>query len=480
MKVSASLRRAGSGDEPSAPNDGNANRTTRRSFVRRVGGTGLGALLGASAVSGRVDATSGERESGPPFSGSDGTYFERATVAYEALQEYFYREDVPLYLERYPRQEGDTPYSYAWPFSQAMAATVDLFALTGGGDDSRYRDDVQARLDGLTRYWNPNEDPKGYDSYVRPPLGDGGEIYYDDNEWIGLELINLYRMTGDEHALTRARQVFDLVVYGWDDDPSHPKPGGVFWTQGSNQDRNTVSNAPGALLGLRLYRLSDDPEERAYYLDWSTRMYEWVDQHLRAPNGLYWDHVNIDGTVTKWIFTYNQGTMIGVNVLLYEISGEEQHLEEAERIADRALAYFGQDDRLYEEDMAFTAIFFRNLRRLQAANGDARLSRVVREYADEIWKRDLNPETNLVRRNGDGTTSLLQQAALVQINALLPMLLDPPRTDVDGDGETDYADVVDLFERFNSTAVRDDVGSYDFNGNGRLDFDDIVELIKLI
>ena len=50
--------------------------------------------------------------------------------------------------------------------------------------------------------------------------------------------------------------------------------------------------------------------------------------------------------------------------------------------------------------------------------------------------------------------------------------------DVNGDGEVTYADVVDLFENFDGSAVQDNPDAYDFNGNGRLDFDDITALFR--
>ena len=50
--------------------------------------------------------------------------------------------------------------------------------------------------------------------------------------------------------------------------------------------------------------------------------------------------------------------------------------------------------------------------------------------------------------------------------------------DVDGDGEANYDDAVDLFGRFDDSSVQDDPARFDFNGNGRLDFDDIVELFE--
>ena len=226
-------------------------------------------------------------------------------------------------------------------------------------------------------------------------------------------------MSGDEHALEQARRVFDLVVSGWDDDPTDPKPGGVFWTQASWSDtRNTVSNAPGAELGLQLYQLTDDSHQKSYYGEWAKRMYDWVNEYLRAPNGLYWDHIKMDGSIVKWVFTYNQGTMIGANVLLYQVTGERKYLAEAKRIANTALNYFDQD-RLHGEDLPFAAIFFRNLLFLDRFTDGRRYVDALREYADWLWNEQRDPETNLIRRNDQGSTDMIQQAALVQLYASL-------------------------------------------------------------
>ena len=141
-------------------------------------------------------------------------------------------------------------------------------------------------------------------------------------------------MTGDQAALARARQIFELVVYGWDTDPTHPCPGGSFWTQAPwSQDRNTVSNGPGAELGLQLYELTAGSTEKAHYLEWSTKMYDWVNGCLLAPNGLYWDHINLAGDIDKTQWSYNQGTMIGANALFYRITGDHVYLDRANAIA---------------------------------------------------------------------------------------------------------------------------------------------------
>jgi len=343
----------------------------------------------------------------------------RAVASYNAMQEYFYQEGEDLYLEEYPHQGGNA-YSYVWPFSQAMAGTIDLY----GVKSKQFEGDVQDRIQGVEKYWNSTTTPPGYDSYVRPPLGHGGDKFYDDNLWIGLEFVQLYRMNGDQQALSRAKQIFDLNVYGWDDDPTHPCPGGVFWTQAPwSQDRNVVSNGPGAELGFHLYELTADP----YYLEWGTKMYEWVYECLLAPNGLFWDNIKLSGDIDKTQWSYNQGSMLGANALLYRITGERRYLSEAQRIADTALDYYKTDGRLYRQDPPFNAIFFKNLLLLDGVSHDPRYRAAMQEYADTVWSRYRDPETGLFRFDGDRPVKLLFHSAMVQIYASLAW--DPSQYD---------------------------------------------------
>ena len=362
-------------------------------------------------------ASLGPAASGVAGSSKHSPNIDRAVRSYQAMQQYLYLDDPPLYLEEYP-YTGGNPYSYVWPFSQAMAGTIDLAGIRSLR--GAYRSDVQDRLTGLGLYWNDTTTPPGYDSYVRPPLGGGGDKFYDDNEWIGLELVQWYRMTGDASALERARQIFELVVFGWDADPTHPCPGGVFWTQAPwSQDRNTVSNAPGAELGLQLYELTADAARKAHYFEWSTKMYDWVNGCLLAPNGLYWDHIDLAGNIEKTQWSYNQGTMIGANALFYRITGDRAYLDRANAIADAALDYYGGAGRLYKQDPPFNAIFFKNLLLLDSVDHNPRFRQVMQAYADEVWQSARDPETGLFRFEATKPVKLLFHAAMVEIYATL-------------------------------------------------------------
>lgn len=342
-------------------------------------------------------------------------YADRAEASYAALQQYFYDPATRFYLEEYPRTD-ENPWSYVWPFSQALLATQAMTGIPRVGH--RYRPDLADRYAALEAYWNTETTPAGYDSYLRPPLGQGGDKFYDDNEWLGLAFLQRHYLTpgGDPAALRRVAEIFDLVVYGWDTDPSHPCPGGVFWTQAPwSQDRNTVSNAPGAQVGLHLYLATRE----AAHVDWSVRMYDWVRTNMLAPNGLYWDHVDLAGNIQKTQWTYNQGVMIGAGMLLYQATGQRRYLTEACDTAATALTFYAENERYFTQPARFHAIFFANLLRLSTLAPDPAYRRAMRWYADESYRRFRDPATGLYRFAGANPVTLLEQAAMIRIEAML-------------------------------------------------------------
>jgi hypothetical protein len=340
---------------------------------------------------------------------------DRALAAYAALDRYFGTADGSgLYREQYPAAADDNPYSYEWPYSQIHIAALDLTVA-----DRRSERAYAARAAAQEHYWNASGGTTGlpgYDSYPRPPYGDGGDMFYDDNEWVGLAKVQRYLQTRDAAALRRAERIFALVDSGWDTDTSHAAPGGVFWTQATwSHDRNTVSNMPGAELGLRLYQITG----KRHYLDSALRFYNWTNTYLLSPRGLYWDHLDLDGTVEKTIWSYNQGVPVGVNVLLYQVTHDREYLRRAQRIADAAYTYYVTQGRLDDQPIFFNSIFFKNLLLLESVTGSGRYRQAMARYADRVWSTARDPRTGLVHFAADGRTQAIEQAALVQIYAVL-------------------------------------------------------------
>lgn len=390
---------------------------------RRQFGQGALGLAAAVPLASAVGPLAPEAFAAPAPGGNNAG---RAALAYQAMQQFFYVPAQQLYHDPYPTSNPNS-YSYVWPFSQAMVATFDLAAISGG-----YQADVQARLSGLERYWNPTPksnnppsppappSPPGYASGVMST--GGGDLFYDDNDWIALAMVQRYYLTGDQAALAKAEALYKLVVYAWDSDPSHADPGGDFWTQASwSHDRNTISNAPGAELALHLYLIGG--KQNADYLNVALQRYNWVNQYMLAPNGLYWDHTDLSGNVEKTQWSYNQGVMLGASALLYKATGDQRYLQRAQQIAQAALAFYGAGGRIFTQDVIFNAIFFKNLLLLDSIAPVAGVRAALQQYTDALWQ-EADQSSGLLEVQIYNGIPLLNQAGFTQLFALLAMQPD--------------------------------------------------------
>jgi predicted alpha-1,6-mannanase (GH76 family) len=239
-------------------------------------------------------------------------------------------------------------------------------------------------------------------------------VYYDDNLWIALALVEASRVERSSGPAQTAKEIFTLVGDGWDRNGADPCPGGVFWTRpGANHDRNTVTTANAALLALHLYATS----RSLAYLDWARKAYLWVERCLGTPSGLVADHIDLAGNVDPHTWSYNQGAMIAAGVQLYESTGDRSYLEDAERTADASLEEIG-DPLASGEPPVFLAIFYRDLLELTRAVSGRNDRAALERFADEAWERARSPKTGLFHFDGRGPT-LLDQAAMVQVYAEL-------------------------------------------------------------
>ncbi len=339
---------------------------------------------------------------------------QEAVTSYQALQANLYETSAQLY-QGLPSNSCD-PYSCLWPFTNAMAGTEFLDASPSG---STYASDVKARLNGLLDYADLHEispsgtrQPRAFQSAVAPPEGPGGNTYYDDNAWSALDLLDAYQLTGNRTDLTLAEDTFNFVVTGWDTSQTDGCPGGVFWEDVSGSQRNTTANAANAEVGLELYQLTKNSSD----LLWAIRMYQWVNTCLESPNGLYYDHVNPGGTVNTTIWSYNQGTMVGAGVLLYQITGNAQYLTAAENTAGASVSYFGTGTTLQSQGPAFNAIYFRDLFVLSQIQPNSAYGTEAQTYATYMWTQ--RNSSGLFLQNGQ-TYGVNGTAPMVEIYSLL-------------------------------------------------------------
>ncbi len=368
------------------------------------------------------------------------TYAVRALLAYQAMQQSFYVSGTGLY-------RGEQEYSDLWPFSQALAATVSVSHISPP-TLSQLSQTRSALLAGLRQYSStappagPEAEPPAqetsaaeqapnpsanaaataslpsYGFAVATPGGPAGSSFYDDNEWVGIELARLYELDHNAEALQQAEQIMSFVFAGWQtaglSGQPVPCPGGVpFSNARSNVSRNTVTNGPAAELATQLYRITHN----IHYLEFAETAYGWVRACLLEPSGLYADHINLDGSIQRSLWSYNQGSMMGAGMLLYLATRNPEYLAQARQTARAARAYFTYS-RLSAENPFFAAVYFRNLLYLDHFTHESPGSLPVREYAYYAWTRHRLSD-NLFAYGSPPTTELLRQAALVQVYALL-------------------------------------------------------------
>ena len=395
---------------------------------------------------------------------------ERALKAYAAMQRHLYLDGARLYRETVPVAAGANPFAYVWPFEEAAKATQCLLALPHAEQaGQRLGADVEDRQAGRRAYWQPRRADgltrrPSYASYPPHPLGQGGDTYFDDNAWIALDLIQLYRMGLDgsfgpgshryrahQHValLDRAALLFELIAAGWCSGTgaadARRYPGGVYWVDaGWNRDRGCAVTAGLTVLALHLHELT--APETTGYLDLALRAYTWLRDTLLIVDGpmagLYHDKVLGDGAIDQSQWIYNQGVVIAAGVMLDRVSGNlplartrergsggegPDYLAHARATANVALTWYGA--QAYAGQPAiFTAIFLRNLLQLAARlQSDDTATAVayhaaMQAFGDRVWDDPAihDPATDLFRFDGpDRACTLLDQAAMVQIYALL-------------------------------------------------------------
>jgi hypothetical protein len=338
----------------------------------------------------------------------------RAELAFEAMQKYDYIRGTGLY--------AGEPFSTLWGFGQALAATVTLSSIPQL--KAPLAPEIKARLIGLTSYFDPTNsgEPEGsytsvlpaYDGSVAPPVGPGGPKFYDDNDWVGIELARVYELTRNTAALSSAEAIMAFEMAGWQTNPALACPGGVPFSNALDSNtRNAVSNAPTAELGLQLYRITHNPQ----YAQFALMAYEWVRQCLLQPTGLYADSINRRGAIEPVYWSYNQGTMIGAGTLLYQVTGNSGYLAQARQTAKAALAYF-TPERLAFENPFFPAVYFRNLMYLDSVTHDPPGKTLAQNYVNFAWAHLRRSHYTFVW-GFPPSTQLLYQSAIAQIYGLL-------------------------------------------------------------
>jgi predicted alpha-1,6-mannanase (GH76 family) len=202
---------------------------------------------------------------------------------------------------------GNSSFNY-WPNAHALDVLVDGYLRTG---NDNYKTKMKALLAGI-KVKNGNT----YDN-----------IFNDDMLWLANSCLRAYNATNDQDYKDVADFLWERIKLSWSDDVFG---GGITWKQNTPKQKNAVSNAPAAILAMRLYEIDNDPDD----LVWAKKIYAWQKSNLVDPvSGAVWDNISeVNGMVVTnkdWVFTYNMGTWIGAGLRLYKATNDQTYLNDA-------------------------------------------------------------------------------------------------------------------------------------------------------
>ena len=157
---------------------------------------------------------------------------------------------------------------------------------------------------------------------------------------------------------------------------------------------------------------------------------------LRDPaDNVYWDNATYSETtgqeqVVKSKFTYNSGTMIWAGVLLYEITGEESYLADAQATAEGALLYFASETpngvTYFPSTPWFNLYLLQGYLALYGVDGETKYIEAFVENLDLAWEKGRDEDGYVMPNWGGGPVldeyeyvSLLQEAATAECYALI-------------------------------------------------------------
>lgn len=296
--------------------------------------------------------------------------------------------------------EKHRKYSYLWPLCALFQAANEEEKMRPGESD------LLPVWKAIRHYYDSTGPTPAYASY--PPAEGGGSRFYDDNQWIGITLLNAYPHGHEPAMLNAAEGIYRFMMTGYDTTLG----GGLYWEEDKKHSKNTCSNGPGILVALQLYEVTKHPA----YLDTALLLYNWVNEKLRSPQGLYFDNIRLNGHVGGPQFSYNSGTMMEAAVYLYEITRNRQYLDQARTIADAALERFYASGH-FQDALWFNAVQLRAFQHFLRYDHNIKYVKAFENCTLQTLKRMTMP--NGLMGLDNKPVSLVDQAGMMEILARL-------------------------------------------------------------
>jgi predicted alpha-1,6-mannanase (GH76 family) len=227
---------------------------------------------------------------------------------------------------------------------------------------------------------------------------------YDDQQWLIRELLESYKITGEDAYLEKAEYLTDYVLDGWDcsRNTNGEEVGGIPWGP-AYATKHACSNGPmvSPLVWLheiykgkndeiehryidasdRRTRRMDIEKKSNYYLDFAEKIYAWQKRYLLLSEGVYndlrggdnskvYDTETVNGqTYKKGValggsagppITYNSGSMLSGAVDLYRATNTASYLVDVRNLSDKSFSYFAKLDETVSGYYTYDISGFRN------------------------------------------------------------------------------------------------------------------------
>ncbi len=350
---------------------------------------------------------------------------------YSIAGTFLLRENYPFadrYSATYLADGGQSnvanPYSYLWPYSGSFSAVNALFEAT---KNSAYKKILDNRvLPGLEEYFDTTRHPYAYSSYVRTAAP--SDRFYDDNIWLGIDFTDLYAMTRQSKYLEKAQLIWKFIESGTDNNLG----GGVYWCEQKKESKNTCSNAPAAVLALKLFKATKDSS----YYQQGKAIYEWTKKNLQdSSDNLYFDNVRLDGKIGKAKYAYNSGQMLQAASLLFELTKRDCYLIDARNLAKGCYNHFfepftsptGESFQIIKKgDIWFTAVMLRGFIEFYSIDKTKTYLDAFKSNLDYAWKNARDSQglfnTDWTGKQKGQRKWLLTQAAMIEMYARLSIV----------------------------------------------------------
>ncbi len=307
--------------------------------------------IGASAA----EAASADSHAGEGFTTLVRTYWNTADRTFYALSDH-------------KAQGGKTRADFWW-CAELWEVTLDDYQRTRSASDRNLVDDV-------------------YEGFVaRHPNFDSD--FNDDRGWWALASVRAYELTGEARFLRRATSLWNGIWASWDS----ALGGGIWWSRAAHTEKNVATNATAASVAAELYRQTGKAEFR----DAALALVHWLNKRLRSGDHIA-DHIDAQGRVFDWQFTYDYGAYAGAAARLSRIEGNDKFLQAAVAVATHATTALAKNGILVDEGTGtgggFKGIYVRNLTLLDSEFGQGQFRTFLHQNGEAAWQHRRADELN--------------------------------------------------------------------------------------